>query len=196
MLPLIRGLGAVMAWDKSGGRNGPAGSMVRGGPRGQAQLVRSSGWQWSDEAEAIFLDTLAASANVTLSADAAGFSTPTVYRLKARRPDFADKWRVALIVGFDRLEEELLRAAIDSIVAFDYDEKRPIARMTAVEAMNVLRAHRHEVRETGRGHPGARARVRRIEEVRESILTKIEAIERGMARAAAEHPGVADSTDL
>ena len=100
-----------MGWDKAGGREAPKGSRVRIRPTGREQQVRSGGWQWSDEAEEIFLDSLAASCNVSLSADAAGFSTPTVYRQRRLRPDFAGKWQAALAQGYARLEATLIEAA-------------------------------------------------------------------------------------
>ncbi|WP_324807868.1 hypothetical protein SH584_01045 [Sphingomonas sp. LY29] len=40
--------------------------------------------QWSDEAEEIFFNALAASSHVTAAAAEAGFSTPTVYRTRPR----------------------------------------------------------------------------------------------------------------
>ena len=167
-----------MAWEKKGGRKATAGSIVRDGPRGCAQRVRSSGWQWSEEAEKIFFDALAASANVSLAADEAGFSTPTVYRLKAKRPDFADKWRAALIHGFDRLETELLHSAIDSVASVEFDCERPIPRMTVDQAIGILNAHRKEVRGTGANGPGRLPPRRSLADVQDSILRKIEAIER------------------
>ena len=166
-----------MAWQKKGGRRGPAGSILRDGPRGCAQVVRTTGWQWTDEAEAIFLAALASSANVSLSAAEAGFSTPTVYRLKARRADFAEKWRMALIHGFDRLETEMLRSAIDSVSGADFDDGRPIPKTTFAEAMALLNAHRKEVRGVG-GAPGRLPARRQLIDVQASILRKIEAIER------------------
>lgn len=171
-----------MGWEKKGARPTVAGTRVRIGPTGREQRVRSSGWQWSDEAEEIFLDTLAASCNVSLAADAAGFSTPTVYRQRRLRPDFEDKWRAALAQGYARLEATLIETANDSLTAVDFDSTRPIPRMTIDQAMNLLRAHRNEVLGSsgggGRGTPGRNPRRRDIEEVRGSILKKIAAIER------------------
>ena len=166
-----------MAWQKKGGRRGPAGSILRDGPRGCAQKVRSNGWQWTDEAEEIFLAVLACTANVSLAAAEAGFSTPTVYRLKARRADFAEKWRMALIHGFDRLETEMLRSAIDSVSGAAFDDERPIPKMTIDQAMGLLNAHRKEVRGVG-GSPGRHPARRQLIDVQASILRKIEAIER------------------
>ena len=48
------------------------GSTIRSGKDGP-QLIQSEGSRWTDEAEARFLDQLAASCNVTLSAKATGF---------------------------------------------------------------------------------------------------------------------------
>ncbi len=167
-----------MAWDKAGGRTAIKGSRVRIGPTGREQRVRTSGWQWSDEAEIIFLDALAATSNVSLAADAAGFSTPTVYRQRRLRPDFEGKWKAALSQGYARLEATLIEAANDSMTLADYDATRPIPRMTVEQAMNLLRAHRNEMAGNGKGSPGRQARRRDIEEVRASILGKIAAIER------------------
>lgn len=167
-----------MGWDKAGGRAAPKGSRVRIGPTGREQRVRSSGWQWSDEAEEVFLDTLAASCNVSLAADAAGFSTPTVYRQRRLRADFAEKWQAALAQGYARLEATLIETANASLTAVDFDATRPIPRMTVEQAMNLLRAHRNEVLDKARGTPGRNPRLRDIAEVRASILSKIAAIER------------------
>lgn len=141
--------------------------------------MRSTGWQWSEEAEEIFFDALATDCNVTSAAEQAGFSTPTVYRLRRNRPDFAEKWQAALEQGYIRLELTLLEAAVDSLTVFEFDESRPIPRMTVDQAMNVLRAHRNEVRGAGNSGPGRGPRRPKLEEMRTSILKKIEAIERG-----------------
>lgn len=170
-----------MAWDKGGGRGAPKGSRVRVGPTGQTQRVRTAGWQWSDEAEAIFFEALAASCNVTLAASEAGFSTPTVYRLRQKSPEFAERWQAALEHGYARLELEVLGVAVDSLTDAAFDNNRPIPRMTIDQVMNVLRAHRNEVRGDGKAGPGRTAPQRKLHEVRASIIRKIEAIERGEA---------------
>lgn len=192
----------IMAWEKKGGRVGPAGSILRDGPRGVPQRVRTSGWQWSDEAEEIFFDTLAATANVSLAAAKAGFSTPTVYRLKARRADFAEKWRAALVHGFDRLETELLRTAIDSVAPDESPEEapgfatdRPIPKMSYDQAMNILNAHRKEVRGSGANGPGRRPSIRSLDEVQASILRKIAAIERAGSVDPAPDPATGPERD-
>jgi hypothetical protein len=70
----------------------------------------------------------------------------------------------------------LLQSAADSMEGLDFDE-RPIPQMTVEQALNVLRAHRGDVKGEGGHGPGRRARVRSLAEVRESIMTTVRAIE-------------------
>lgn len=56
-----------------------------------------------------FLDALALTCNVKMSADAAGVDHTTAYYHRVRDPVFADQWREALDVGCDRLETLLLQ---------------------------------------------------------------------------------------
>ncbi|WP_260599244.1 hypothetical protein [Sphingomonas endolithica] len=158
---------------------------LRYGPTGRPQVLKDSGWHWNDAAEAAFFDHLAASCNVTAAAEAVGFSTPTVYRLRQTRPEFAARWQAALEQGYARLELALLKAAVDTIDDVPFDVERPTPKMTVDQAMNVLRAHRNSVVDNGRGGPGKTARRRSLDEVRASILSKVEAI-RSMDAAPAD----------
>lgn len=168
-----------MAHGSGRGRGaGPEGSRVRHGPTGRAQRVKTGGYQWSDEAEEAFFDHLAATCNVRAAAAAVGFTTFTVYRQRRLRPDFAAKWQAILEPAYARLELELLRTALDSIDGAEFDADRPIPKMTVEQVMNVLRAHRNEVRGEGRRGPGRRALPKGIEHYRESIIRKAEAIRR------------------
>ncbi len=154
-----------------------SGSRVRYGVKGRAQKVKTGGAQWSDEAEALFFDILAASCNVTLAAAEVGFSTFTVYRQRRMRPEFAEHWQAALTQGYARLEMALLQAANDSLEGIEFDADQPIPKMTVEQAMNVLRAHRNAVYGDGKGGPGRYARRRDLREVQGSILKKIAAID-------------------
>ena len=61
-----------MAKRSGNGRGaGPVGSRLRYGNDKRAKRVKTGGYQWSDEAEELFFDHLAASCNVRASADAA-----------------------------------------------------------------------------------------------------------------------------
>jgi hypothetical protein len=156
--------------------SGPAGRFVRIGPRGRAQRIKTGGYQWSDEAEEAFFEHLAASGNVRMSAEAVGFTTPTVYRQRRLRPEFAARFRAVLEHAYDQLEMALLRAALDSVEDEEFPADRPIPKMTVEQAMNVLRAHRNELRGDGRRGPGRYSMPKDIAHYKASILRKIEAI--------------------
>lgn len=163
--------------DGAGRRNGK----LRYGPTGRPQVLKNNGWHWSDEVEMEFFDHLAASCNVTAAAAAVGFSTPTLYRFRQTRPEFAARWQAALDQGYARLELALLKAAVDTIDDVPFDADRPIPKITVDQAMNVLRAHRNSVLGNsalgnGRGGPGRTVRRRSLDEVRASIRRKVEAI--------------------
>jgi hypothetical protein len=169
---------------QSGGA--PAGSRIRGGKNRRLQRVKAGGYYWSDEAETLFFDVLAASCNVVASAAAVGFTPFTVYRLRRLRPDFAEKWQAALEQGYARLEMALVQAAADTVEGIEFDADRPIPKMSVEEALNLLKLHRAEVRGERAGRPGRFATPRGIEHHRASILRKIEAVRRmrGEQRAA------------
>lgn len=151
--------------------------MVRRTRWAPAQRVRVYR-QWSDENEELFLDCLAASCNVGIACEQADVCHTTVYRQRRMRADFAAKWQAALEQGYARLEMALLRSAADSMEGIAFDGDRPIPAMSAETALAVLRHHRASV--TGEGKKsGWRARPKRLDEVRASIIRKLDAIERG-----------------
>lgn len=84
----------------AGRAKGPEGEIVRCGPTGRAQRIKTGGKQWSEAAEEKFFDILASCANVRMAARATGFTTFTVYRQRRIRPDFAARWQVALEQGY------------------------------------------------------------------------------------------------
>jgi hypothetical protein len=146
------------------------------------QVVRSTGKRWSDAAEAVFLDHLAASCNVSFSAAQAGFSAVAIYARRRRDPAFARGWQRALEQGCARIETALIRAAAESAEGRDPDPDTPIPKMTVKEALMVLGQARRSLedgRRTRRGVP----RPRSLADVRESILSKLEIIESARLRA-------------
>ena len=181
------------SWVKGQGR-GPRGTIIRYGNTRRAKRVRTTGWQWSEEAEEIFFDALAASCNVCLAASEAGYATPTVYRQRQRRPEFAARWDAALAQGYARLEMGLVQAAVVSIDGIEFDGSRPIPKMSVAEAMNLLKLHGPAVRGE-RGGPGRFGKRRTLDEVRASIIKKIEAIERADRAEAATRGETADRAE-
>lgn len=156
--------------------NGPAGTILRAsGPHGP-QLVETAGRSWSDEAEALFLDSLAATCHVGRSARAAGFSTVTVYSRRRRDAGFADRWQAALAQGYIRVETALIRRTADQFEGVPDDPDTPIPAVSAAEAIALLRFHRAGATDQHGKVYGRQLRRRSIEEVRASILAKLEAI--------------------
>ncbi|WP_444857355.1 hypothetical protein [Sphingosinicella sp.] len=167
----------------------PAGTCLRASGKDGPQLIRSAGARWTDEAEGVFLDRLAASCNVSYAAACAGFSTVTAYRRRRRDPGFAERWQAALAQGYARLEAGLLRAACATFAAderpdeegedalFVPDPEIPFLPMSVAEAIAILKLHRASVDGAPARYPGWRGRPRSLEEVHASILTKLHAIE-------------------
>lgn len=164
---------------------GPAGSQLRASGKDGPQLVASRGHRWTAEAEAIFLDQLGASCNVTRAAAAAGFSTVAIYKRRGNDPVFAQRWQAALEQGRARLEMALVARAADALEGIPADSDTPFPEMSVRDAINILRLHNSSTHGEG-NHPGWRARPRSLEEMRESILAKFQAIER--ARLRGEQP--------
>jgi hypothetical protein len=140
------------------------------------QLVCSTGKRWSDAAEALFLDNLAASCNVTASVRAAGFTPAAVYKRRRNDPGFAQRWEAALEQGYARLEALLLQRAVEeALEGFAPDPETPLPQMTVKDARAILSHHRATVT----GGPRSRrqwARPRTLDDMRDSILAKLEAV--------------------
>lgn len=155
--------------------NGPQGTVLRASGRHGPQVTETAGRFWTDEAEAIFLDCLAATCNVTLAARECGFSGTTVWRRRRRDAGFAQRWREALAQGYVRLETAIVRRAADRFDGAEGEEEASGPTVSTAEAINLLRLHQAGVAE-GRTRAGRRTRPRTLDEVRASILVKLEAI--------------------
>jgi hypothetical protein len=98
-----------------------------------------------------------------------------VYKRRRRDPAFAQRWQAALEQGSERLNALLLQRAIEALEGFAPDPDTPIPEMTVKDARAILGHHRREVE----GGPRSRrqwARPRSLDEMRDSILRKLEAI--------------------
>ncbi|WP_375429447.1 hypothetical protein [uncultured Sphingomonas sp.] len=162
----------------------PAGQGVRAAGKNGPQLVKTEGSYWTEEAEALFLDQLAASCNVRTAAAAIDYTTATLYWRRRRDPAFAERWRAAMEQGYIRLESLLLEEAENALSGRMPNPDLPIPRMTVREAMDLLRMHQAAARGAGPRTPGRRAVPRPLAEVHASILAKLSAIETSRAAAA------------
>ena len=116
---------------------------------GAVQLRRLLPTAISPEAEAAFLLALAATANVRLSARAAGFASASFYARKRRNPGFAREWQKALALGYDRLELALLEGwseAAHEHDAWAHNDPPPIPPMNAAQALQLMYLHQKEAR--------------------------------------------------
>lgn len=152
-------------------------SVVRATRWARAQKVRSYR-QWSDEAEAEFLDALAANANVTMACDQAEVGHTSVCRRRRDNAAFALKWQAALEQGYARLEMELVRSAIDSLSGVEFDGSRAVASMSGETALKVLMQHRQSVTGVGKRSGFQPAPPRKLIEVQDELIARAEVIRR------------------
>lgn len=167
-----------MAEEPESGRRGPAGSILRSGGKDGPQLIESAGHRWTEEAEDIFLDCLAASNNARWSAAQCGFSTAAIYARARRDPGLAERMAAARSLGYARVDGLLARAAEDFLAGNAPDPDSPLPPMTVQDAIAILKLHRSSQTGEGGRRPAWPARPRSLDEVHASILKKLSAIAR------------------
>src|SRR4051812_3807859 len=77
---------------------------------GRYQARRAPSGRMTRAAELVFLEALAATANVRLAAAAAGFSHSAFYYRKRVCPAFAAEMNEALLIGYERVEGALFQS--------------------------------------------------------------------------------------
>jgi len=119
-----------------------------------------------------FMEHLAATSNVSRSAELVGVSPARAYKLRRADPDFARQWAAALAEGYLHLEMEIIRRLRDGDLKAGDGDKFDIAN-----AIRLLAAHRDTA---ARGQ----SQVRNVSaaEVRASIDRKIEDIRQRLER--------------
>ena len=152
---------------------------------GHAKITTVTAHRWTPLDEEAFLDSLAASANVSWSARQNNFSKEAVYKRRRLDAAFAARWQAALEQGYARVEMALVRAAADSMEGVAFDADRPIPKMTVDQAHNILKLHAANVGRAGRryGSPPRRAS---LDDVRGSIARKVDAVRRAHGLPPAE----------
>jgi hypothetical protein len=165
-----------------------AGRVVRPAKNGKTKVIRTNGKRWSEKTEKAFLEMLAATCNVRLSAAEIGFSTVALYNRRARWPAFKAAWDAAIEQGYARIEATLIERATDSVVRVELDGDWEAAGppLTNSEMMGLLKLHRAGARGGKPQNYAWREKPWDMDAMRKSILRKIEAIERGRKRAAAD----------
>jgi hypothetical protein len=162
---------------EAGRRAGPEGRQIRAGGKDGPQIIESKGKRWTQEAEEIFLDHLAVTANYTRAAKKTGFSRVAIYERRRRDPAFAERCRAAIAQAVDRIDALLVEGAERALAGRPPAPDSPIPPMTVEQAIAVVKLHRPSV--TGQGRlAGWRGPARPLAAVKASILTKLSAIER------------------
>src|SRR5205085_6885922 len=110
-----------------------------------------AGWM-TKAAEQAFFSALSATANVRLACAAAGFAPTSFYRRRGRSAAFAREMRLALRIGWERLEEAMLAAGLahsheDDAWRTDHDHP-PIPPLTADQALQLLCLHNKTVNQS------------------------------------------------
>jgi hypothetical protein len=124
------GVSPAFVFSRAGGRaagrlGGEAMEHVTGGKNRPLQKTRVRKAAWTKARRKAFLEALAASCNVSWAARSVGLDHATPYWLRARDPAFADKWREALAIGYERLEALLLSRALGDPNDFDIEAEMP-----------------------------------------------------------------------
>jgi hypothetical protein len=117
---------------------------------GRLQVRPAHRGKLTQAAEQLFLQALSATANVRLSAAAAGASVAAFYRRRRQKPGFAREWRLALETGYVRLEAAAIMAVDPDSHEDDAwrdNDPPPIPPMTASQALQLLFLHRESVRQ-------------------------------------------------
>jgi hypothetical protein len=152
----------------AGGKRGPSSAMPRtsgknrrrtvgGEPvvvrtrSGKLQIRLAHPGKLTHEAEQAFLHALSATANVRLSAAAAGASARAFYRRRRETPAFAREMRLALRMGWQRLEAAALRASLPQSHSNDRWRRcapATLPRFSADQALQLLFLHDRSVNQS------------------------------------------------
>ncbi|SFP36258.1 hypothetical protein [Sphingomonas rubra] len=118
---------------------------------GRLQVRRAHPNKLTRACEQAFLAALSATANIALSAAAAGASTNAFRTRRATNPAFAREMRLALQAGYERVEAALLESwhpGAREDEAWRSNEAPPMPAMTANQALQLLYLHQKEARLT------------------------------------------------
>ena len=153
------------------------GSGGSGGGR-RMQIGRARAHQWTARVERRFLAALSATCNVKAACAEVGLAHSSAYAHRKRWIAFATAWDEAIKEGYMRIEAALIERGCNIFSSMDDVPLSPIPTMTVAEAIHLLHMHKNIARGIG-GRPGKswQEKPRSLDEVRDSILRKLDAIE-------------------
>lgn len=127
---------------------------VRKGRGGEFQVKRAHAGRLTEAGETLFLQTLAATCNISLSCHAAGMAKSNIYARRRCSPHFADRMDAALAQGHERLEFAVMEAALCSLgpdemaahwVDLGVEPPSPLAVMTFDQVIQAMGMHMKRV---------------------------------------------------
>lgn len=155
-----------------------ANESVRASGKDGPQIIETKAGRWNAGAETVFLNHLACSCNITASAKRAGLQREAIYYHKRKDNAFAERCKVALAQGYERIESLLIRRAEDSLSGVKIDPDSPIPPMTISEAINLLKLHRPAMDGDGPGPYRWRLKPADPDAALADILDKVAAVRR------------------
>jgi len=183
-----RGEQGARIGDACGHRTKGGEPVVMRGLKGRLQVRRAHPGKVTRACEQAFLSALSATANVALSAAAAGVTPVPMYQRRRNNPGFAREWRMALERGYERIEQALLagsRPDAHRDDAWRHNDPPPIPPMTVNQALQLLYLHQKEARlraepphlKRRRGESGEAQSYRMAEMYKEGLRRAREAFE-------------------
>ncbi|MDP1025866.1 hypothetical protein Q5H91_01435 [Sphingomonas sp. KR1UV-12] len=118
-------------------------------PDGRVQVRRSQPGKLTRACEQAFLSALSATANIALSAAAAGGAEAAFHRRRRNNPAFAREMRMALAMGYERVDMALVagfRIGSHEDDAWRHNEPPTMPAMTPAQALQLLYLHQKEAR--------------------------------------------------
>lgn len=152
---------------------------------GRPRLTAPRANEWTARTERAFLDHLSLTANVRAAAEAAGVSASGAWLRRRRMPDFAQAWAEAVEDGHARIELLLMERGAEMLGGDDEEDRGGdgAARAAFDPQIAMWLLKRQDQRRAGTVRRGrAWEREVPIEEVRASIMRKVEAMARANAR--------------
>ncbi|NOZ66877.1 MAG: hypothetical protein GXP00_10345 [Alphaproteobacteria bacterium] len=128
-----------------------------------------SGNRWNAEREAVFLEVLEQTGNVTRATAKAGLARSLVYRRRNMRPDFREKWQNAMEQALDYLEAYLW----DKAMGKDVTDRPDGAVIDEKIAIFLLKAHRPEIFGDGKKRTHSDGQVRGLSP-RKRLMKKLD----------------------
>lgn len=142
---------------------------------------------WDEEKTATFLDTLAATCNVSAAARAIGVQdVALVYKRRRRDAEFVAAWGDALALGYQMLETQLVGHALAGGADADPLDGGACAAVNVELALKLLKEHRDRPGKPKGGRPPSYAAP---EDTNQAILAKLDQLEKARALKAARGAG-------